>query len=88
MPTEEVFTSPDQRRTEGTVRSTKPLALAGTVVRDLEVRFEGGRAVEVNATSGADVVREQLRSDDGAACSARSLSSTATRASAAPASRS
>jgi aminopeptidase len=67
MPTEEVFTSPDQRRTEGTVRSTKPLALAGTVVRDLEVRFEGGRALEVNATSGADVVREQLRSDDGAA---------------------
>ena len=67
MPTEEVFTSPDQRRTEGTVRSTKPLALAGTVVRDLEVRFEAGRAVEVNATSGADVVREQLRSDDGAA---------------------
>ena len=67
MPTEEVFTSPDQRRTEGTVRSTKPLALAGTVVRDLEVRFEGGRAVDVNATSGADVVREQLRADNGAA---------------------
>ena len=67
MPTEEVFTSPSKRRTEGTVRSTKPLALAGTVIRDLEVRFEGGRAVEVNATSGADVVREQLRADDGAA---------------------
>ena len=27
MPTEEVFTSPDRRRTEGVVRSTKPLAL-------------------------------------------------------------
>jgi aminopeptidase len=67
MPTEEVFTSPDKRRTEGTVRSTKPLALAGTIVRDLEVRFEGGRAVDVNATSGADVVREQLRADNGAA---------------------
>ncbi len=67
MPTEEVFTSPDQRRTEGTVRSTKPLALAGTVVRDLEIRFEGGRAVDVSATSGADVVREQLRADNGAA---------------------
>jgi aminopeptidase len=66
MPTEEVFTSPSKRRTEGTVRSTKPLALAGTVIRDLEMRFDGGRAVEVNATSGADVVREQLRADDGA----------------------
>ena len=35
-------------------------------MRDLEVRFEGGRAVEVRASSGAEVVREQLRSDDGA----------------------
>ena len=66
MPTEEVFTSPDRRRTEGTVRSTKPLALAGNIVRDLEVRFEGGRAVEVNASSGADLIREQLRQDENA----------------------
>lgn len=67
MPTEEVFTSPDRRRTEGTVRSTKPLALAGTVVRDLELRFENGKAVEVDASSGAELIREQLRQDDGAA---------------------
>ena len=66
MPTEEVFTSPDRRRTEGTVRSTKPLALAGNIVRDLEIRFEGGRAVEVNASSGADLIREQLRQDETA----------------------
>ena len=66
MPTEEVFTSPDCRRTEGVVRSTTPLALSGTIVRDLEIRFEGGRAVEVNASSGVDVVREEMRSDDGA----------------------
>ncbi len=66
MPTEEVFTTPDRRRTEGVVRSTKPLALTGQIVRDLEVRFEGGRAVEVKASSGADLVRQQLRSDEGA----------------------
>jgi aminopeptidase len=66
MPTEEVFTSPDRRRTEGVVRSTKPLAVAGTVVRDLEVRFEGGRAVQVEASTGADVIREQMRADEGA----------------------
>ncbi len=66
MPTEEVFTTPDRRRTEGVVRSTKPLAVLGNVVRDLEIRFEAGRAVQVEASSGADVVREQLRTDDGA----------------------
>ncbi len=66
MPTEEIFTSPDARRTEGVVRSTLPLAVTGTIVRDLELRFEGGRAVEVNASAGADVIREQMRSDEGA----------------------
>ena len=49
MPTEEVFTTPDMRRTEGYVRSTRPLALYGRIVRGLEVRFEGGRIVEVKA---------------------------------------
>jgi aminopeptidase len=57
MPTEEVFTSPDARRTEGTLRSTRPLPLYGQIVRGLELAFEGGRAVRVEAESGADVVR-------------------------------
>lgn len=66
MPTEEVFTTPDYRRTEGTVRSTFPLAVGGTTVRDLELRFEGGRAVEVKASAGADLIRQQLATDDAA----------------------
>ena len=68
VPTEEVYTTPDWRRTEGLVRSTRPLSLHGTMVRDLEVRFEGGRAVEVRAETGADVVRGEMSVDDGAAC--------------------
>ena len=35
--------APDRRRTEGVVRSTMPLALSGNIVRDLALRFEGGR---------------------------------------------
>jgi aminopeptidase len=66
MPTEEVFTTPDLRRTEGTVRSTRPLGLLGTTVRDLELRFERGRVVEVRASAGADVVRGQLATDEWA----------------------
>jgi aminopeptidase len=64
MPTEEVFTCPDWRRVEGTVRSTRPLALGGTVVRDLEVRFESGEIVDVAASAGAEAVRGQLGVDD------------------------
>jgi aminopeptidase len=64
LPTEEVFATPDWRRTEGVVRSTRPLALGGSVVRDLELRFEGGDVVEVKASSGADAVRGQLEIDE------------------------
>jgi aminopeptidase len=67
MPTEEVFATPDARRTEGTVRATRPLALRGQVVRGLELRFEGGRCVQAEAETGADVVREELKADEGAA---------------------
>jgi len=67
VPTEEVFTSPDPTRTEGTVRSTMPLVLPGNIIRDLELRFEGGRIVEVDASTGADYVRTQVATDEGAA---------------------
>ena len=66
MPTEEVFTTPDARRVEGTVRSTLPLQIQGKIVRGLEVRFEGGRAVEVRAETGEEVMRTHIATDDGA----------------------
>ena len=67
MPTEEVFTTPDARRTEGVAQITRPLPLLGSVVRGLELRFEAGRIVDVQADAGADVVRGQISVDEGAA---------------------
>jgi aminopeptidase len=67
MPTEEVYTTPDARRVEGTVRSTLPLQIQGNIVRGLEVRFAGGRAVEVRAETGEDVIRTHIATDEGAA---------------------
>jgi len=64
LPTEEVFTAPDWRRTEGTVRSTRPLSLAGMIVEGLEMRFEAGKAVEVRASVGADTVTAQMDTDE------------------------
>jgi aminopeptidase len=66
MPSEEIFASPDPARTEGTVRSTRPLQIGGTLVRDLQLRFEGGRAVEIDASSGAEVMRGHMEADEGA----------------------
>jgi aminopeptidase len=66
MPTEEIFTNPDWRRTEGHVRSTYPLAVGGTVVHDLQMRFENGRIVEVSASAGQAVIEHQLATDEQA----------------------
>ncbi len=66
LPTEEVFTTPDPMRAEGRVRSTRPLVLVdGSIVRGLEVRFEGGRAVEIDADEGAELMRARTARDEG-----------------------
>jgi aminopeptidase len=68
LPTEEVFATPDYRRVEGTVQVTRPVQLhGGAYVAGLRLRFEGGRAVEVEADRHADSVRAQLAVDEGAA---------------------
>jgi aminopeptidase len=66
MPTEEVFTTPDCRRAEGHIRSTRPLDIRGTLVHDLEFEFRDGQIVEVRASEGADLVRGELAADPGA----------------------
>jgi aminopeptidase len=66
IPTEEVFTSPDRRRAEGTISLTKPVIIGGQVVEGLKVTLSGGRIADVTATSGAETVRAQLNTDEGA----------------------
>jgi aminopeptidase len=67
MPTEEVFTTPDARRTEGTVAITRPVQLiGGGTVEGLRLRFSGGRVVEVDADRGADAMRATIAADAGA----------------------
>jgi aminopeptidase len=66
LPSEEVFTTPDPLRADGVVRATKPLVFSdGSVVRGLTVRFEGGRAVAIDADEGAENLRTRCAKDDG-----------------------
>ena len=67
IPSEEIFTTPDPLRTEGVVRSTKPLVIGASIIRDLEVEFRAGRAVRIEASEGADVLRGYVARDEGAA---------------------
>jgi aminopeptidase len=66
LPTEEIASTPDPLRVEGVVRATKPLDVSGSVVRNLFVHFEQGRAVEIEG-DGADALRGRVAKDEGAA---------------------
>ena len=66
LPTEEVYTTPDARRTEGRVRTTMPFNLGGATIRGLELTFRGGRCVEVRAEEGAELVRAEMAVDPNA----------------------
>ena len=67
LPTEEVFTTPDARRADGVVRSTRPLHFAGADIRDLTLRLSGGRVTELHASSGQDTMRQTVALDEGSA---------------------
>lgn len=67
FPTDEVFTAPHRDRVDGVAVASKPLSVRGQLVEGIRVRFEGGRAVEVNATRGEDTLRQLIATDEGAA---------------------
>jgi aminopeptidase len=64
LPTEEVTTTPDPLRADGVVTATKPLDVSGTVIHDLQVRFENGRAVDIQGEN-AEALRARTEKDDG-----------------------
>jgi aminopeptidase len=66
IPTEELFTTPDPARVDGHVTATMPLELSGSIISGIRVEFEGGRAVKIDADSGADALRAVASQDDGA----------------------
>ena len=61
MPTEEVFTAPDNRRINGYVTATKPLSYAGNILEGMRFSFKDGKVVEATAEKGQDVLDELLK---------------------------
>ncbi|WP_455478909.1 aminopeptidase [Bartonella sp. B10] len=66
IPTEEVFTTPHAYKVDGFVRSTKPLSYQGSLIDNIEMRFEAGRIIDARASMGQEVLRQVLQSDEGA----------------------
>jgi len=68
FPTEESFTSPDPRSTEGTFRCSRPLNFRGRTIDGIAGEFNGGRLVRLEAANDADrdFLAAALDADDGA----------------------
>ncbi len=66
IPTEEVFGTPDLRRTEGLATCTRPVQVNGTNVEGAWFRFESGRVVEFGADRNAGALGQFLDTDANA----------------------
>jgi aminopeptidase len=67
LPTEELFATPDPERVDGHVSATLPLELSGSIISGIRVEFRGGRAVAIDADTGAEALRAVAAKDEGAA---------------------
>ncbi len=66
IPTEEIFSTPDFTRTEGLVKTTRPVEVLGTQVIGAWFRFRAGRVVEFGADTNREMLEQYLNFDDGA----------------------
>ena len=66
IPTEECFTTPDFRLTEGKVRVTRPVLVNGKLVKDLHLEFSKGKIVNFTAKEGGEQFAAYIANDKGA----------------------
>ena len=66
MPTEECFISPKRGEAEGIVYSSLPLSYQGQLIENFWIRFENGKAVDVGAEKGAELLKTMVSMDEGA----------------------
>ncbi len=64
IPSEECFTSPERGKAEGIVFSTKPLSYQGELIENFSIRFEKGKAVEVHAEKGEELLKQMIAMDE------------------------
>ncbi len=66
IPSEEVFTSPKKGEADGIVYATMPLSYQGELIENFSVRFENGKAVEVHAEKGEELLKQMISMDETA----------------------
>lgn len=66
LPTEEVFTSPDARRTQGRVTVTRPVMVQQKPVRGAWFEFRDGEVIDFGAEEGRETLDQYFSNNDGA----------------------
>lgn len=66
MPSYEIFTTPDCRKTNGIVYSSKPLIYNGCYIDKFSIEFKDGKAISCNAEVGKEVLKELIFDNEGA----------------------
>ena len=64
IPSFEVFISPDWRKTQGKIRFTEPLYRYGNLVKDIYLEFDNGKVVKATASSGENLLREMIATEN------------------------
>lgn len=67
IPTEEICTSPDRRRTNGRVVASRPLLAGGKVINHFELTFRDGKVVDCKAEVGEELLKRLIATDEGSA---------------------
>ena len=66
IPTEECFTTPDYRYTEGKVKITRPVLVNGKLVKGLQLEFKNGEITHFQAEEGQEHFGAYIANDPGA----------------------
>ncbi len=66
IPSEEIFISPKKGQAEGIVYASMPLSYQGQLIRNFSIRFACGKATEVHAEEGEELLKQMISMDEGA----------------------
>lgn len=64
MPTYEIFTTPNFKKTEGIVYSSRPLSYNGGIVDKFFLEFKNGKVINYGAENGLEILKGIIESDE------------------------
>lgn len=66
MPSYEIFSSPDYRKTNGIVYSSRPLVYGGGEIDEFYIKFKDGKVIDYDAKKGKEILKGIIESDSNA----------------------